>query len=254
MAKGDRSQARIAYSISVAQNTSHAPENGTIADLLARMPLFAVLSHEVRGNLARQLRLHSARRGELIYVEGEPGHTAHIVLSGKVKSTRSTNDGRERLLAMHGPGDMFGELSLLDPGPRVATATALTKLEYASLDNAQLKVWLTEHNEASWLLLQVLGHRLRQVNEDIADLFFADVPGRVAKALLDLGERFGTPVDVGLKVEHGLTQEELAQLVGASRETVNKALSDFASQGWLQLGSRAVVLLDRDRLIRRARW
>ena len=92
----------------------------------------------------------------------------------------------------------------------------------------------------------------RTLNDAMADLVFSDVPGRVAKALLDLGEKFGESSPEGLAVTHDLTQEELAQLVGASRETVNKALADFASRGWLQLESRSVVLLDVERLRRRA--
>nr|WP_276511389.1 helix-turn-helix domain-containing protein [Candidatus Frankia nodulisporulans] len=108
------------------------------------------------------------------------------------------------------------------------------------------------------MLLRVLARRLRRTNDSVADMVFTDVPGRVAKALLDLAERFGEPAQpgneaAGVRVEHGLTQEELAQLVGASRETVNKALADFATRGWLRLDSRAVVLLDRERLSRRAR-
>ena len=87
----------------------------------------------------------------------------------------------------------------------------------------------------------------------MADLVFTDVPGRVAKNLLDLAARFGEQERDGLHVHHDLTQEELAQLVGASRETVNKALADFASRGWLRLEARAVVLLDVERLSRRAR-
>ena len=98
-----------------------------------------------------------------------------------------------------------------------------------------------------------LAKRLRRTNENLADLVFTDVPGRVAKALLDLSARFGRPVEDGVLVAHDLTQEELAQLVGASRETVNKALADFASRGWLRLEARAVLLLDVERLKRRAR-
>jgi CRP-like cAMP-binding protein len=87
----------------------------------------------------------------------------------------------------------------------------------------------------------------------MADLVFSDVPGRVAKALLDLADKFGEDDDEGLRVRHDLTQEELAQFVGASRETVNKALSEFANRGWLRLEGRSVVLLAKDRLARRAR-
>jgi CRP-like cAMP-binding protein len=94
---------------------------------------------------------------------------------------------------------------------------------------------------------------LRRTNETLADLVFSDVPGRVAKALLDLSVRFGEPADGGTRVAHDLTQEELAQLVGASRETVNKALADFAGRGWVRREGRAIVLLDTERLERRAR-
>ena len=102
-------------------------------------------------------------------------------------------------------------------------------------------------------LLQALAQRLSKTNESLADLVFSDVPGRVAKALLDLSDRFGRPAADGLLVAHDLTQEELAQLVGASRETVNKALADFATRGWIRLEARAVLLLDVERLQRRAR-
>ena len=102
-------------------------------------------------------------------------------------------------------------------------------------------------------LFNALARRLRRTNETLADLVFSDVPGRVAKALLDLSTRFGERVDEGIRVAHDLTQEELAQLVGASRETVNKALADFAARGWVRREGRAVVLLDVERLERRAR-
>ena len=99
----------------------------------------------------------------------------------------------------------------------------------------------------------VLARRLRRTNDSVADLIFTDVPGRVAKALLQMADRFGSRDTDGLKVKHDLTQEELAQLVGASRETVNKALADFVHRGWIQLQGKSVVILDEDRLRRRAR-
>ena len=114
--------------------------------------------------------------------------------------------------------------------------------------------WLSGRPEVAEALLRALSRRLRKTNEAMSDLVFSDVPGRVAKALMDLGERFGVPVDGGgISVTHDMTQEELAQLVGASRETVNKALADFAQRGWIRLESRSVILEDVDRLQRRAR-
>jgi CRP-like cAMP-binding protein len=148
---------------------------------------------------------------------------------------------------------MFGELSLFDPGPRTSTATAVTDAKLLSLGQEKLLPWLAENPNVSLQLLARLAQRLRRTNEAVGDLVFSDVPGRVAKALLDLGERFGKQTDEGLFVHHDLTQEELAQLVGASRETVNKALADFAGRNWLKLDGRAVLITDLERLSKRGK-
>lgn len=156
-------------------------------------------------------------------------------------------------MAILGPGEMFGELSLFDPGPRTATATAVADTELIGMGNESLHEYLKDRPAVSLALLGALARRLRRTNDSVADLVFTDVPGRVAKALLDLANRFGRHTDEGVLVAHDLTQEELAQLVGASRETVNKALADFASRGWLKLEARAVLLMDVERLQRRSR-
>nr|WP_237728162.1 Crp/Fnr family transcriptional regulator [Cellulomonas sp. APG4] len=192
-------------------------------------------------------------RGQAIFSEGEPGDRLYVIGSGKMKLGRRSNDGRENLLAVLGPAEMFGELSLFDPGPRTATASAVSDAVLYELGHDELIAWLEEHPAVAKHLLEALARRLRRTNEALADLVFSDVPGRVAKALLDLSRRFGEPTADGLRVAHDLTQEELAQLVGASRETVNKALADFAGRGWVRREGRAVVLLDVERLERRAR-
>ena len=191
-------------------------------------------------------------RGRTLFNEGDPGDRLYVVTEGKIKLGRTAADGRENLLAILGPGEMFGELSLFDPGPRTATATAVTDTSVLGLGHDELEPWLTGRPEVAAQLLGALAQRLRRTNEAMADLVFSDVPGRVAKALLDLARRFGVQSEDGLHVTHDLTQEELAQLVGASRETVNKALADFASRGFLRLEARAVVILDIERLSRRA--
>jgi CRP-like cAMP-binding protein len=148
---------------------------------------------------------------------------------------------------------MFGELSLFDPGPRTSTATAVTDAKLLSLSHEKVIPWLKQNPEVSLQLLTRLSQRLRRTNEAVGDLVFSDVPGRVAKALIDLGDRFGKTTPEGLLVNHDLTQEELAQLVGASRETVNKALADFAGRGWLKLDGRSVLITDVERLSKRSR-
>ena len=221
-------------------------------DGLGRSPLFAALEPQAQQQLRSQMVEVRLARGQTLFTEGDPGDRLYVVTEGKVKLGRTAADGRENLLAVMGPGEMFGELSLFDPGPRTATATAVTDTALRGLGHTDLQPWLTEHPEVAAQLLAALARRLRRTNEAMADLVFSDVPGRVAKALLDLAQRFGVPADDGLRVTHDLTQEELAQLVGASRETVNKALADFAGRGFLRLEGRAVVILDLERLRRRA--
>jgi CRP-like cAMP-binding protein len=222
-------------------------------DVLRRAPLFAALDEEAAAALRASMEELPVNRGQALFEEGDPGDRLYVVSEGKIKLGQRSSDGRETLLAILGPGEMFGELSLFDPGPRTATATAVTDVMLLALSHADLRPWLTGRPEVALSLLRQVAQRLRRTNEVLADLVFSDVPGRVAKALLDLARRFGLPSDNGVHVTHDLTQEELAQLVGASRETVNKALADFAARGWLRLEARAVVLLDVDRLQRRAR-
>ena len=224
-------------------------------DVLRNAPLFAALDEDAARALRDSMVEVPVEKGGTIFAEGEPGNRMYVVVEGKVKLGVTSTDGRENLLGVQGPGEMFGELSLFDPGPRTATATALTDCVLIGLGHADLRPWLTGRPEVAEALLQALAQRLRRTEDAMADLVFSDVPGRVAKALLELGGKFGEEdaASEGVHVTHDLTQEELAQLVGASRETVNKALADFASRGWIRLESRSVVLLDTDRLERRSR-
>ncbi len=220
---------------------------------MRKAPLFAALDDEsVQALQATMSKVH-LDRGEVLFREGQRGDRLYVITVGKIKLGRTSSDGRENLLSIQGPGEMFGELSLFDPGPRTATATAVAESELIGLGNDQLYEFLQQRPAVSISLLAALARRLRRTNDSLSDLVFTDVPGRVAKALLDLSSRFGRPSDDGILVAHDLTQEELAQLVGASRETVNKALADFATRGWLKLEARAVLLLDVERLQRRSR-
>ena len=222
-------------------------------EVIRRAPLFTALDDASAATLRDSMTQVKVSKGQTLFKEGDAGDRLFVVVEGQLKLGTSSGDGRENLLSILGPGDMFGELSLFDPGPRTATATAVTDARVLALANDQVIGWVTAHPQVSLQLLKRLARRLRRTNEVLADLVFADVPGRVAKAIMDLGERFGTKKDDGLHVNHELTQEELAQLVGASRETVNKALADFAGRGWVRLEPRAVVVLDYERLSKRGR-
>jgi CRP/FNR family cyclic AMP-dependent transcriptional regulator len=182
----------------------------------------------------RRNRCRSRRPGRL-----------YIIVSGKVKLGRRSSDGRLNILAVMGPSDMLGELSIFDPGPRTSSATTVAEVSAVSMDRDALKAWITDRPEIAEQLLGVLARRLRRTNDTLA--------GRVASQLLQLARRFGTQEGGALRVTHDLTQQELAQLVGASRETVNKALVDFAQRGWIRWNGKSMLISDPERLSRRAR-
>ncbi|WP_062071031.1 Crp/Fnr family transcriptional regulator [Demequina sediminicola] len=192
-------------------------------------------------------------KGDVIYSESDEGEGMFFIVKGKVKLVRTARDGRENLLGLLGVGDMLGELSVFDPGPRVARAHAVEDTVLYELPKKELDEWLEGHLELSHHLMKALAVRIRRLSNSMADLVFSDVPGRVAKAIMDLGHRFGRMERGHVTVRHGLTQEELAQLVGASRETVNKALADFASRGWIDVHIGAVDVYEPERLRARSR-
>jgi len=232
-----------------------APKINEQADeaTVRRAPLFTALDDSAAYDLRSAMTAIKIKKGEDLFLEGDDGDHLYVIIDGKIKLGTKSVDGRENLLSILGPGEMFGELSLFDPGPRTSTATAVTDARLLSLGHDQVIPWVKEHPEVSLQLLARLAQRLRRTNEAVGDLVFSDVPGRVAKALIDLGERFGKQTADGLFVHHDLTQEELAQLVGASRETVNKALADFAGRNWLKLDGRAVRITDFERLSKRGK-
>jgi len=204
-----------------------------VDETLARAGIFQGVEPAAAEALAQTLETVEFPRGHVIFAEGEPGDRLYIIQSGKVKLGRKSPDGRENLLGIMGPADMFGELSIFDPGPRTSTATTVTEVVARTMDRPALRQWIATRPEIAEQLLRVIARRLRRTNGMLADLIFTDVPGRVAKALLQFAQRFGSQEAGLLRVMHDLTQEEIAQYVGASRETVNKALADFAHRGWL---------------------
>jgi CRP-like cAMP-binding protein len=222
-------------------------------EVIRKAPLFTALDDAASASLLANMVSVKIAKGTILFAEGDGGDQLYVIAEGKLKLGTSSGDGRENLLSILGPGEMFGELSLFDPGPRTSTATAVTDAKLLSLGQEKLLPWLAENPKVSLQLLASLAQRLRRTNEAVGDLVFSDVPGRVAKALIDLGERFGKKTEEGLFVHHDLTQEELAQLVGASRETVNKALADFAGRNWLKLDGRAVLITDFERLSKRSK-
>ena len=161
-------------------------------EVLARAGIFQGVEPGAVDALTKDLHEVDYPRGHVIFNEGEPGDRLYIILSGKVKLGRRSPDGRENLLSVMGPSDMFGEMSIFDPGPRTSSATCITEVRAMTMDREALRAWIRDRPEIAEQLLRVLARRLRRTNNNLADLIFTDVPGRVAKQLLQLAQRFGT--------------------------------------------------------------
>ena len=240
--------------LGAASGSSRASITGPDADVLRRAGLLERIPEEDVEALLPKFSPVSVQRGQVIFRERDvdEGHI-YVVLDGRIGLERHDDRDHSTMLAVLGPSEMFGELSALDPGQRTSTATALMPTRLAMLRAEDLLDWATHRPVIARQLLRVLARRLRRTNDTVAGLVFVDVPGRVAGAVLDLAGRFGEPTDDGLRVRHALTQDQLAQLVGASRETVNKVLANFSARGWLTLESRSLVLRDVDAVRKRAR-
>lgn len=192
------------------------------------------------------------RAGQVIFAQGDPGERVFAIKFGIVVVSIPGAAGRENLLATFGPTDIFGELAVLDPAPRTCTARAITDVEAVWLDRATVRAWMVEQPHIAERLLQLLARRLQDTEHKLVEMIWHDVAGRVAQQLLSLARLFGEQDGDVVRVEHGLTQNDVSQLVGSSRETVNKVLADFTQRGWILTGRKSVLIFDSAALARRA--
>lgn len=212
----------------------------------------AGLPEEASRRLVTAGRPLRVRRGTVVFRQGDPGDSMFVVVRGRVRIGRPADVGKENVLTLLGPGDLFGELTMFDPAPRRATASAVTEADLLAMSAGTIRQWLCTEPDAAWHLLHFLARRLRRTNDVVENLLFADIPRRVARALLDLADRFGRRIPDGVRVDHGLTQDELAHHVGASRESVNRTLAEFADRAVIRLESRGLIITDVTRLRRKA--
>ena len=223
-------------------------------DRLSRLPIFAGAPPAALATLAERLSTESYPKGTVLFHQGDPGDSVLVLETGAIKVSNLSPDGREVVMALLGPGEMLGELSIFDSGVRTADATAIEDTTALVLSHDVFRPFLEEHPAVAIHLLEVLAVRLRETNEALQDAIFSDVPGRLAKRFVDLAERYGVADGDGedTLIDLALTQEQLAQMVGAARESVNKAVASFVSRGWVAMRGRKYVVTDRASLIRRA--
>ena len=208
-------------------------------NLLADVELFRALPPDAFEQVAAEARPLMLRRGDALFAEGDVAEELFIVEKGRIAIANRSVDGRESVVALMVPGDVFGEMGLFDGIGRSAHARALEPSRVFAVSYAPLREIFERKPEMLWGVVELLARRLRNMDAALADSVFLDVTGRTAKRLLELSagaDEFSLPI----------TQEELAGLVGASRERVNKAISSFIRLGWLEQRDRKYVITDRE--------
>ena len=203
-------------------------------DYLAQVGLFGDLDAPTLQDIASHLRQRSFGAGETIFHRGDPGEVLYIIRTGKVKIALTSPEGQEVSLALLGPGECFGELALLDGQPRSADAEAMEAVDTYWLRRSDFISAVMHHPAIAIQVMTVLARRLRTTDEMVQDLLFLDVHGRVAKKLIDLTETHGVRTPEGIRIEMRLTQGELAAMVGASRESVNKVMGYLTEKGYIR--------------------
>ncbi|HTR77746.1 MAG TPA: Crp/Fnr family transcriptional regulator [Gemmatimonadaceae bacterium] len=219
----------------------------TTADFLATVPLFNGLDQTERQRFAELAREKNFPKGSVILFENDPGDSLFVIRDGRVKVVLIGEDGREVILGILGVGEHFGELSLIDDQPRSAHVIAIEESNLIVLRRDDFRRRVEAAPSVAWSLLTELSRRLRRADEKIGGLVLLDVPGRIARLLLDTAKDSQTQ-----RIEKPLTHQTIAQMIGASRETVSRAMKEFQDAGWITVERRRIELANRPALEQRA--
>jgi CRP/FNR family transcriptional regulator, cyclic AMP receptor protein len=216
--------------------------------LLSGSSLFCDLSDVELAELAIHTELRSLRAKQVVIVQGTLGHEMYAVLHGRLKVVRSSAEGKEATIGILEAGEMFGEIAMLDGGLRTASVETLEPCELLVLPRKTVMQYLDRHPQVMHQMIAALCQRLRSVDDFLQDAMFLNLPQRLGKTLRQLAIQHGIKDDEGVTIDLKLTQQELANMVGSSRESVNKQLSVWMEHGWLHMEQGMIRLLEADKL------
>jgi CRP/FNR family transcriptional regulator, cyclic AMP receptor protein len=217
------------------------------ADFLATVPLFSGLQRDEVQRFADLTRERSYPKGSVILFQDDPGDSLFVLRAGRVKVVLIGEDGREVILGVLEPGAHFGELALIDDQPRSAHVIAMEDAQLLILRREDFRRRVEANPSVAWALLTELSRRLRRADVKIGGLVLLDVPGRIARLLLDLANEAGSDT-----IDKPLTHQTIAQMIGASRETVSRAMKEFQDAGLITVERRKIAVGDRDALEKRS--
>lgn len=212
---------------------------------LQNKTIFKGLTKEELDRVVGIMGTREFKRNEVIFLEGDPGDCLYLVLAGEVRIFKLSPDGREKTLALIGVGDFFGEMALIEAKARSASAGTLTKVKLAVLHRDHFNELIYEHPEIALKMIVQLAERLRRANQQIESLAFQDVRERLIQFIL----QYATLAEDGsCVVARKVTHQEIANLIGSSRESVTRMLGQLQDEGYITFDGKMIVILDRDRL------
>lgn len=217
---------------------------------LKHIRLFDGLSPTEMQEMERITRMQEVKRRQPLYLPGDPSSSVYLLKQGRVKIANTAPSGKEVTFDILEPGEIFGELEVLEGAPRETAAEALDDVMLCVIRREDFDRYLAMHPDLNIKLTKMIGLRLRRIQSRVEDLVFRDVPARLAHLLLALAKTEGEPEEVGIRIRAKLTHQELANLIGSSRETVTSTLGHFKEDGLIQMDGRTIVLTNRDGLAR----
>jgi CRP/FNR family cyclic AMP-dependent transcriptional regulator len=226
--------------------TRYSPD--ALHALLARSAMFREAAPALLGDLLKFATVQHFRANDEIFGKGDPGNALSGVLIGRVRIYTVSAEGEEAILNVLEPGEIFGEIALLDGGPRTASARAMTSVDLLQIHRAHFVPFLHDHPELSVSILPVLCARIRMNVEFIEGAVFLHLPARLATRLLSLAEVHGKPDPHGVRIDFKISQQDLANMIGATRERVNQALSLWRERGLIAVEDGYLIICQPDRL------
>lgn len=215
---------------------------------LKKIKLFAGLSFQEMRHMRRITRMETFEKGELVYLPGDPSDAVYLLKKGRVKIFKVNDDGREVLLTILEPGEIFGEVEALSGDRRETLVQVLEKAMVCEIQRADFDQYLQRYPHVGGRIIKLMGVRLRAIETRVGELVFKSAPARLATVLLNLSETMGELNEQGVRLQARLTHQNLANLIGTSRETVSIMLNQFSKRGLVIQDHRHIIILDKDQL------
>lgn len=215
---------------------------------LKKIPLLADLGPDVLARLAERIELREVKRREVIYLPGDPGASLFFVNGGRVKISKVTRDGKALTLNYCGPSELFGETCVVDGGPREEMAEAMENAMITEIERSDFEKLVQTHSQLGFQLTRLLAGRRRDLENKLETLVFRDVTSKLAELLLQLAQEYGVEDSRGTLVALKITHQELANLIGSTRETVSLTLSQFKKKKYIATEGRKVIIADSESL------